>query len=87
MVPCLLKKTEIEKFGTEVNITEDTLTINGVNPFIENIAVDTYHDHRMAMAFAPLALKVGFKINDADVVSKSYPDFWDDLGEMGFSFG
>jgi len=80
-------KTEIEKFGTEVNITEDTLTINGVNPFIENIAVDTYHDHRMAMAFAPLALKVGFKINDADVVSKSYPDFWDDLGEMGFSFG
>ena len=79
-------KTEIEKFGTKVNITKDTLSINLVNPFSKNVAVDTYHDHRMAMAFAPMALKTGFKINDADVVSKSYPDFWDNLQEIGFSF-
>ena len=46
----------------------------------------TYHDHRMAMAFAPLALKVGFDVNEADVVSKSYPDFWDDLKAIGFLF-
>ncbi len=79
-------KTEIEKFGTKVDITEDTLKINVVHPFLQNVAVDTYHDHRMAMAFAPLALKTGFMINNADVVSKSYPDFWDNLEEIGFSF-
>jgi 3-phosphoshikimate 1-carboxyvinyltransferase len=38
----------------------------------------------MAMAFAPLALKVPLVINNAEVVSKSYPDFWDDLKSVGF---
>jgi 3-phosphoshikimate 1-carboxyvinyltransferase len=37
----------------------------------------------MAMAFAPLALKVSIKINEAEVVSKSYPDFWEDLKKIG----
>ncbi len=78
-------KTEIEKFGTEVTITEDSLSINKVHPLIEGISVDTYHDHRMAMAFAPLSLKIGFNVNEADVVSKSYPDFWKNLKELGFS--
>lgn len=77
-------KTEIEKFGTKVDITEKSLVIKKVEPFVSDVNVDTYHDHRMAMAFAPLALKVGFTINDADVVSKSYPDFWKDLKNLGF---
>jgi 3-phosphoshikimate 1-carboxyvinyltransferase len=51
---------------------------------VEGVAIDTYHDHRMAMAFGPLALKVNLIINDSDVVSKSYPDFWDDLKTLGF---
>jgi 3-phosphoshikimate 1-carboxyvinyltransferase len=38
----------------------------------------------MAMAFGPLALKTSLTINDAEVVSKSYPDFWDDLEKLGF---
>ena len=38
----------------------------------------------MAMAFAPLALKVPITINQAEVVSKSYPDFWKDLKKVGF---
>jgi 3-phosphoshikimate 1-carboxyvinyltransferase len=47
--------------------------------------IDTYEDHRMAMAFAPLAIKYpGLKINDPQVVSKSYPKFWDDLRQAGF---
>ena len=79
-------KTEIEKFGTRVNITDKTLTIDNVSSYNSNVFVDTYHDHRMAMAFAPLALRVGFTINDGDVVSKSYPDFWNDLQNIGFSF-
>ena len=78
-------KTEIEKFGTAVTITEDSLCIEKVSSLTEGVSVETYHDHRMAMAFAPLALKIGFKINEADVVSKSYPDFWKDLDEIGFS--
>lgn len=77
-------KTEIGKFGTTVDITQDTLRITNINPLKENVAVDTYHDHRMAMAFAPLGLKVGFAVNEANVVSKSYPDFWNDLKEIGF---
>ena len=47
-------------------------------------AFETYHDHRMAMALAPLALLGDIRINEADVVTKSYPGFWDDLGLLGF---
>jgi 3-phosphoshikimate 1-carboxyvinyltransferase len=47
--------------------------------------IDTYEDHRMAMSFAPLSLKInGLKIEDPQVVSKSYPMFWDDLERLGF---
>jgi len=47
--------------------------------------INTYHDHRMALAFAPMAL-AGLKMQIADpmVVSKSYPEFWDDLRKTGF---
>ena len=44
----------------------------------------TYEDHRMAMAFAPLAIKNSIQVEDAMVVSKSYPDFWKDLEGLGF---
>ena len=48
--------------------------------------IDTYKDHRMAMSFAPLCLKFGeLQINDVEVVSKSYPDFWEDLKKAGFT--
>ncbi|MCM1312563.1 MAG: 3-phosphoshikimate 1-carboxyvinyltransferase [Bacteroides sp.] len=47
--------------------------------------IDTYEDHRMAMAFAPCALKLGeIRINNPEVVSKSYPKYWDDLNAVGF---
>lgn len=51
----------------------------------ENPVIDTYDDHRMAMAFAPLAfLHPGLRINNPEVVTKSYPRFWDDLRKAGF---
>ncbi|MCB0461181.1 MAG: 3-phosphoshikimate 1-carboxyvinyltransferase [Flavobacteriaceae bacterium] len=77
-------KIEIEKFGTPVSISEDSLTINNAQKLNDNITVETYKDHRMAMAFAPLSLKTNLTINEADVVSKSYPDFWRDLSQIGF---
>ncbi|GGG53417.1 3-phosphoshikimate 1-carboxyvinyltransferase [Croceivirga lutea] len=77
-------KTELEKFGAQVIIDHESLQLVANSSFKKNIAVDTYHDHRMAMAFAPLALKVPFVINDAGVVSKSYPDFWSDFKILGY---
>lgn len=51
----------------------------------ELIEVKTYHDHRMAMAFAPLAMmRSAFVIEDPMVVTKSYPTFWEDLKDLGF---
>ena len=51
------------------------------------LAFETYDDHRMAMAFAPVCLRLGrtIQINNPQVVSKSYPGFWDDLERMGFN--
>ena len=80
----LALKTEIEKLGGDVKITEDSLQLSVSKVFKDNIEIKTYNDHRMAMAFAPLALKIPLVIKDADVVSKSYPDFWDDLKNIGF---
>ncbi len=47
-------------------------------------AFETYEDHRMAMAFAPLGMQHSIQINEPDVVVKSYPDFWKDLTRLGF---
>ena len=78
-------KTELEKFGAQVAIDHESLQLaKAVGAPNAEVAVDTYHDHRMAMAFAPLALKTEFFINDAGVVSKSYPDFWNDFKTLGF---
>lgn len=53
---------------------------------LPDAAVDTYDDHRMALAFAPLAMKWGrVRINNPHVVTKSYPHFWDDLKSSGFA--
>ena len=75
-------KTEIEKLGGEVEITNETLYLKPSTKIKENINIATYHDHRMAMAFAPLALKVLIAIEDANVVSKSYPTFWEDFEKI-----
>lgn len=77
-------KTELEKFGAVVAIDAESLTLMAYHGKLSsNVVVDTYNDHRMAMAFAPLALKQSFMVNDAMVVTKSYPDFWKDLKKAG----
>jgi len=80
----LALKTEIEKLGVQVIVTEDTLHLLASKTIKENCTISTYKDHRMAMAFAPLALKVSIVIEEASVVSKSYPDFWSDLKKLNF---
>lgn len=78
-------KTEIEKFGSKVKVTQNSLELFPQKEFSENVSVATYNDHRMAMAFAPLGLKIPFKIEDAEVVSKSYPGFWEDFEKLSFN--
>jgi 3-phosphoshikimate 1-carboxyvinyltransferase len=78
-------RIELSKLGAKISVTNDTLTLESGSKINENCVIDTYNDHRMAMAFAPLALRVPIIINEAEVVSKSYPDFWDDMKTIGIS--
>lgn len=77
-------KNELTKLGATVAVTNQSLILREPFEIHKNITIATYQDHRMAMAFAPLALKTPIHIENADVVSKSYPDFWQDLKKIGF---
>jgi 3-phosphoshikimate 1-carboxyvinyltransferase len=81
-------QTELKKLGYRItNHSDYTLEWKGERCEPEpNPVIETYEDHRMAMAFAPACLKTGkIKINHPHVVSKSYPGFWKDLETAGFS--
>jgi len=77
-------RIELTKLGANISVTNDSLTLTASEKINHNVKIGTYNDHRMAMAFAPLALKVPIIIEDAGVVSKSYPDFWNDLKTLSF---
>ncbi len=74
---------ELNKLGANCEITDNSLTLIASNRIKEEVVIETYQDHRMAMAFAPLALLVPIVINEPEVVSKSFPSFWEDLASMG----
>lgn len=80
-------RTELRKLGYVVKVEGD----DAISWHFETTAaeasphISTYHDHRMAMAFAPAAIRFpGLIIDDAQVVSKSYPLFWEHLRQAGF---
>ena len=75
-------KTELGKLGATIKITDKSLHLKPSNIINKNIAIDTYQDHRMAMAFAPLAIKAPIIINEAEVVSKSFTSFWEDFDSV-----
>jgi 3-phosphoshikimate 1-carboxyvinyltransferase len=77
-------QTELSKLGASISVTDKSLTLKTSHEIQKDVAINTYNDHRMAMAFAPLALKQNLFINNAEVVSKSYPDFWNDLKKLQF---
>ncbi len=78
-------ETELNKMGIKTESTQDTMTIYGGSP--KAARIDTYDDHRMAMAFAVAATKLpGMEINDPDVVSKTFPRFWKELALAGVPF-
>jgi 3-phosphoshikimate 1-carboxyvinyltransferase len=83
----LALQTELAKIG--VSLTEKdlvyTLDCKSLH-FPDQVTIRTYDDHRMAMAFAPIALLINtVELEDMDVVEKSYPDFWKDLQKAGFT--
>lgn len=62
-------KVELSKLGAQIDVTNSELFLKPSLTIKSEVTIDTYNDHRMAMAFAPLALKVPLYINDAEVVS------------------
>jgi len=81
-------KTEMRKIGYVIKDTGgNELSWDGERCEPEaDAAIDTYEDHRMAMSFAPVAFKhPGLKINNPQVVSKSYPRYWEDMRHAGFA--
>jgi len=88
-----VKETErvkaVQKELAKMNIKtespdEDTLIIHGGNP--KPATIETYNDHRMAMSFAVAGAKLnGMKINNPEVVKKTFPEFWNSLREVGIS--
>ena len=76
---------ELGKLGASVEITDRSLYLHPrTDSWKPEVTIATYNDHRMAMAFAPLGLLHPLKIEDPQVVEKSYPDFWTDLRSLGF---
>ncbi|WP_319499521.1 3-phosphoshikimate 1-carboxyvinyltransferase [uncultured Draconibacterium sp.] len=83
-------QNELAKFGIPITEPEHgELAWDGsvdMEQQEENPIIRTYHDHRMALAFAPMALAgYNMQIDDPMVVTKSYPGFWEDLNQVGFS--
>lgn len=76
-------KEELTKLGATINVTNESLHLKASEEIKENVKIATYNDHRMAMAFAPLALKTSIIILEAEVVTKSYRNFWKDMQQVG----
>lgn len=83
----LALQTELRKFGAdlvevETNHRYEVRAANAPQPGAAPVRVDTYDDHRMAMAFAPIAARYPVRIEEPGVVAKSYPAFWDDFSNV-----
>jgi 3-phosphoshikimate 1-carboxyvinyltransferase len=77
-------KCELEKVGADVAIDAESLRVFGQKAKLQSASITTYNDHRMAMAFAPLAILIPLTIEESFVVEKSYPDFWKHLSSIGY---
>ena len=76
-------KEELTKLGASISVTNESLHLETSDKIENNIAIKTYNDHRMAMAFAPLALRKEITILDSEVVTKSFQNFWKDMQQVG----
>jgi 3-phosphoshikimate 1-carboxyvinyltransferase len=73
-------KQELQKTGAIIHSNQSTLEINGFNEIINDLVFESFDDHRMAMAFSALIFKYNkIGINNYQVVSKSYPEYWENV--------
>ena len=81
----LALQTELKKYNAAFNeLSDGWYEVIPSSSIPTKIEISTYDDHRMAMAFAPLAFKATIGIEDQHVVKKSYPGYWEDLKKAGF---
>ena len=81
----LALKREIEKFEVDtIAVSDQSITLKNNSKLKSGVSINTYDDHRMAMSFAPLSMINPIIINNPEVVSKSYLNFWNDLESIGF---
>ncbi|MBL4594343.1 MAG: 3-phosphoshikimate 1-carboxyvinyltransferase [Flavobacteriales bacterium] len=79
-------QSELNNLGFHVEVVGDDIIVNHISKegcLLNRVEVKTYNDHRMAMAFAPLALLSEITIENENVVAKSYPNFWKDMESVG----
>ena len=78
-------KKEFIKLGVDgITTSDNKIYFKGNQKLNNNIKITTYQDHRMALSFAPLAVIIDISIQSPNVVSKSFPDYWEDLKTLGF---
>ena len=74
----------LEKFNAKIKIQENSIFLDSSSPVFSEKSIDTFCDHRIALAFSPLVLKTNkLTINNPQVIDKSYPAFWNQLKKMG----
>ena len=78
-------QNELRKIGADLTEQHEQWTVVPSSKLPAAASFNTYKDHRMAMAFAPLATLMDVEIENPDVVRKSYPNFWKDIKSFGFS--
>lgn len=80
-------KRELKKFGARLREKSPGVweIDSQIVPGVASVEIDTYEDHRMAMAFAPLCTLQDIIVNDPEVVNKSYPGYWKDLAAVGIT--
>ena len=78
-------KKEFIKLGVDgITTSDNKIYFRGDQKLNNNIKISAYQDHRMALSFAPLAVIIDISIESPNVVSKSFPDYWEDLKTLGF---
>lgn len=76
-------KKELSKIGAMLLESTHKWVLKPSEELPTHVEIDTYEDHRMAMAFAPLCMVMDVTIKDPEVVDKSYPGFWDEIKKLG----
>ncbi|MEM9896816.1 MAG: 3-phosphoshikimate 1-carboxyvinyltransferase, partial [Bacteroidota bacterium] len=79
-------KEQLSKIGASLKEANGKWELRTIKELPEYVHIDTYEDHRMAMAFAPACQKMNLSIEEPAVVKKSYPTFWEELQKVGFEF-